>query len=194
MVTVRRLSWQFCWGFAYTTASLFFAVAEIAVDTVLLSYCIDAEENKGTAVFAPASLAESLNTFTESEEARAAERDFRKRRSSYYEEDNDHDDNGEKKDRSGDTSDSDSGSSRNTWSEHSRSYVTVHHRRTLATKLKNQSPTLRWWTPWVLGNMKIPEVLARKVLQVVRGSSFFSLLWRLHFPTHQCKGRVVTVH
>ncbi|XP_024392158.1 choline transporter protein 1 [Physcomitrium patens] len=104
----------FCWGFAYTTASLFFAVAEIAVDTVLLSYCIDAEENKGTAVFAPASLAESLNTFTESEEARAAERDFRKRRSSYYEEDNDHDDNGEKKDRSGDTSDSDSGSSRNT--------------------------------------------------------------------------------
>lgn len=80
---------QFSWGFAYITASLFFAAAEMALDTVLLSFCIDAEENKGTALFAPAALVEGLNTFTERQDAAEAARDFRKYRT--YDGDHDHD-------------------------------------------------------------------------------------------------------
>jgi len=99
---------QFSWGFAYTTASLFFAVGEMALDTVLLSYCIDAEENKGTALFAPAALVEGLHAFTERQEALEQARDFRKYRT--YEDDHydhDHDEKHEKHERT-DSSDSDS--------------------------------------------------------------------------------------
>ena len=96
---------QFSWGFSYITASLFFAAAEMALDTVLLSFCIDAEENKGTALFAPAALVEGLNTFTERQEAAEAAREFRKYRT--YDEDHDHDqdEKNEKNDRSSDSDD-----------------------------------------------------------------------------------------
>lgn len=96
-----------CWGFAYITASLFFAVGEMALDTVLLSYCIDAEENKGTALFAPPALVEGLNAFTERQEALEQARDFRKYRT--YEDDHyDHDHERDEKNERNDTSDDDS--------------------------------------------------------------------------------------
>lgn len=41
-------------------AGAFMSVTEMAVDTVLLSYCIDCDENNGRAVNAPPALAEVL--------------------------------------------------------------------------------------------------------------------------------------
>ncbi|KAG0591066.1 hypothetical protein KC19_1G146700 [Ceratodon purpureus] len=95
----------FSWGFAYVTASLFFAAAEMALDTVLLSFCIDADENKGTPLFAPAALVEGLNTFTEHQEAAEAARDFRKYRTYDEDHDHDHDEKNEKNQRSSDSDD-----------------------------------------------------------------------------------------
>jgi hypothetical protein len=69
---------QFCWGIGYVTASIFFAVAEMALDTTLMSLCMDSEEHNGTALFAPHSLVETLNTFVERQEAAEAERDFKR--------------------------------------------------------------------------------------------------------------------
>lgn len=92
------------------TASMFFVVGEMALDTVLVSYCIDADENKGTALFAPAALVEGLNAFTERQEAMEQARDFRKYRT--YENDpydHDHDRGGDdEKHEKRDTSDDDS--------------------------------------------------------------------------------------
>lgn len=79
----------------------------MALDTVLLSYCIDAEENKGTALFAPPALVEGLNAFTERQEALEQARDFRKYRT--YEDDHyDHDHERDEKNERNDTSDDDS--------------------------------------------------------------------------------------
>ena len=38
---------------AYQIASLFMGVVELAIDTILLSYCLDCEENGGHAASAP---------------------------------------------------------------------------------------------------------------------------------------------
>ena len=50
----------------------------MALDTTLMSLCMDSEEHNGTALFAPHSLVETLNTFVERQEAAEAERDFKR--------------------------------------------------------------------------------------------------------------------
>jgi choline transporter-like protein 2/4/5 len=49
-----------CWGLGYVVASLFFAVVEMSIETIILSFCQDTEEHQGTAQFAPPLL---LQTF-----------------------------------------------------------------------------------------------------------------------------------
>jgi len=46
---------------AYAVAGAFMSVTEMAVDTVLLSYCIDCDENGGQAVNAPPLLNDALD-------------------------------------------------------------------------------------------------------------------------------------
>lgn len=50
-----------CWGLGYIVATLFFAVVEMAIDTIILSFCQDAEEHHGTAQYAPPLLMETLD-------------------------------------------------------------------------------------------------------------------------------------
>ncbi|KAA3467637.1 choline transporter-like protein 2 isoform X1 [Gossypium australe] len=50
-----------CWTFGYVVATLFFAVVEMSIDTLILSFCQDSEEHEGTAQFAPLLLMETLN-------------------------------------------------------------------------------------------------------------------------------------
>ncbi|XP_048129631.1 choline transporter protein 1 [Rhodamnia argentea] len=50
-----------CWGLGYVVASLFFAVVEMSIDTIILSFCQDSEEHQGTAQYAPPLLIETLN-------------------------------------------------------------------------------------------------------------------------------------
>lgn len=50
-----------CWVLGYVVATLFFAVVEMAIDTIILSFCQDAEEHQGTAQYAPPLLIETLN-------------------------------------------------------------------------------------------------------------------------------------
>ncbi len=69
---------QFCWGVGYITAGIFFAVVEMAIDTILLSFCIDAEEHNGTAMFAPPLLMDTLSSHARRQEAAEAERALRK--------------------------------------------------------------------------------------------------------------------
>ncbi|ERM95191.1 hypothetical protein AMTRI_Chr07g31260 [Amborella trichopoda] len=54
-----------CWGLGYIVASLFFAVVEMAIDTIILSFCQDAEEHQGNAQYAPPLLIETLNNQSE---------------------------------------------------------------------------------------------------------------------------------
>ncbi|XP_078427443.1 plasma-membrane choline transporter family protein [Wolffia australiana] len=49
-----------CWALGYTVAKLFFAVVEMSIDTIILSFCQDAEEHQGTAQYAPPLLMETL--------------------------------------------------------------------------------------------------------------------------------------
>ncbi|KAM3391460.1 hypothetical protein ACQJBY_012883 [Aegilops geniculata] len=49
------------WGLGYTVAKLFFAVVEMSIDTIILSFCQDAEEHQGTAQYAPPLLMETLD-------------------------------------------------------------------------------------------------------------------------------------
>ncbi|XP_057729653.1 choline transporter protein 1 [Arachis stenosperma] len=49
-----------CWVLGYIVATLFFGVVEMSIDTIILSYCQDSEEN-GTAQYAPPLLMETLN-------------------------------------------------------------------------------------------------------------------------------------
>lgn len=51
----------FCWAVGYVVASLFFAVVEMTIDTIILSFCEDIEEHNGTPVYAPPLLMETLN-------------------------------------------------------------------------------------------------------------------------------------
>jgi len=55
---------------SYAVASMFMSVTEMAVDTVLLSYCIDCDENNGRAPNAPPELNDTLD---------AADEDIKKR-------------------------------------------------------------------------------------------------------------------
>ncbi|XP_026411406.1 choline transporter protein 1-like [Papaver somniferum] len=49
------------WCLGYVVASLFFAVVEMSIDTIILSFCQDSEEHQGTAQYAPPLLMETLN-------------------------------------------------------------------------------------------------------------------------------------
>lgn len=42
-------------------ATLFFAVVEMSIDTIILSFCQDSEENQGNAQHAPSLLLETLD-------------------------------------------------------------------------------------------------------------------------------------
>jgi choline transporter-like protein 2/4/5 len=42
-------------------ASLFFAVVEMSIDTIILSFCEDIEEHNGTPLYAPPLLMETLD-------------------------------------------------------------------------------------------------------------------------------------
>ncbi|XP_031406693.1 choline transporter protein 1 [Punica granatum] len=50
-----------CWGLGYVVATLFFAVVEMSIDTIILSFCQDSEEHQGNAQYAPPLLIETLN-------------------------------------------------------------------------------------------------------------------------------------
>ncbi|KAF8413893.1 hypothetical protein HHK36_001887 [Tetracentron sinense] len=50
-----------CWGLGYIVATLFFAVVEMSIDTIILSFCQDSEEHQGSAQYAPPLLMETLN-------------------------------------------------------------------------------------------------------------------------------------
>ncbi|KAG0447820.1 hypothetical protein HPP92_028137 [Vanilla planifolia] len=50
-----------CWGLGYIVATLFFSVVEISIDTVILSFCQDADEHQGSAHYAPPLLMETLD-------------------------------------------------------------------------------------------------------------------------------------
>ncbi|KAJ4726287.1 choline transporter-like protein 2 [Melia azedarach] len=50
-----------CWVLGYVVATLFFAVVEMSIDTIILSFCQDSEEHQGTAQYAPPLLMETLN-------------------------------------------------------------------------------------------------------------------------------------
>jgi choline transporter-like protein 2/4/5 len=54
-----------CWGLGYVVATLFFAVVEMSIDTIILSFCQDSEEHQGTAQYAPPLLIETLNDQSE---------------------------------------------------------------------------------------------------------------------------------
>ncbi|KAJ1381525.1 Choline transporter-like [Sesbania bispinosa] len=49
-----------CWALGYIVATLFFAVVEMSIDTIVLSFCQDSEEHQGTAQYAPPLLIETL--------------------------------------------------------------------------------------------------------------------------------------
>ncbi|KAG9154899.1 hypothetical protein Leryth_015524 [Lithospermum erythrorhizon] len=55
------------WGLGYIVASLFFAVVEMSIDTIILSFCQDTEEHQGTAQYAPLLLLETLNDENETQ-------------------------------------------------------------------------------------------------------------------------------
>ncbi|XP_042478865.1 choline transporter protein 1 isoform X1 [Macadamia integrifolia] len=50
-----------CWWLGYVVATLFFAVVEMSIDTIILSFCQDSEEHQGNAQYAPPLLMETLN-------------------------------------------------------------------------------------------------------------------------------------
>ncbi|KAK1284313.1 hypothetical protein QJS10_CPB21g00530 [Acorus calamus] len=56
-----------CWGLGYVVSTLFFAVVEMAIDTIILSFCQDAEEHQGTAQYAPPLLMETLDSQEETQ-------------------------------------------------------------------------------------------------------------------------------
>ncbi|KAF0899544.1 hypothetical protein E2562_020751 [Oryza meyeriana var. granulata] len=49
------------WALGYVVAKLFFAVMEMSIDTIILSFCQDAEEHEGNARYAPPLLMETLD-------------------------------------------------------------------------------------------------------------------------------------
>nr|TKW08025.1 hypothetical protein SEVIR_6G001500v2 [Setaria viridis] len=53
------------WALGYTVAKLFFAVVEMSIDTIMLSFCQDTEEHEGNARYAPPLLMETLDEESE---------------------------------------------------------------------------------------------------------------------------------
>ncbi|GJN01297.1 hypothetical protein PR202_ga18553 [Eleusine coracana subsp. coracana] len=53
------------WALGYIVAKLFFQVVEMSIDTIILSFCQDAEEHQGTAQYAPPLLMETLDEQSE---------------------------------------------------------------------------------------------------------------------------------
>lgn len=51
-----------CWSLGYIVATLFFGVVEMSIDTIILSFCQDADEHQGTAQYAPPLLIETLSS------------------------------------------------------------------------------------------------------------------------------------
>ncbi|XP_047080663.1 choline transporter protein 1-like [Lolium rigidum] len=49
-----------CWALGYVVAQLFFGVVEVGVETIIMSFCQDAEEHDGEAQYAPRLLMETL--------------------------------------------------------------------------------------------------------------------------------------
>ncbi|KAL2653076.1 hypothetical protein R1flu_021204 [Riccia fluitans] len=64
----------FTFIFAYAIANMFFGVVEMAIDTILLSFCIDSEENNGNPRYAPSLLMDTLSRHARYEEERASGR------------------------------------------------------------------------------------------------------------------------
>ena len=58
---------QACWALGYVVATLFFGVVEMSIDTIILSFCQDAEEHQGNAQYAPPLLIETLNDQNETQ-------------------------------------------------------------------------------------------------------------------------------
>ncbi|KAK4781806.1 hypothetical protein SAY86_015908 [Trapa natans] len=56
-----------CWALGYVVATLFFAVIEMSIDTIILSFCQDSEEHQGNAQYAPPLLMETLNSQSETQ-------------------------------------------------------------------------------------------------------------------------------
>ncbi|CAO2186539.1 unnamed protein product [Urochloa humidicola] len=53
------------WALGYIVAKLFFAVVEMSIDTIILSFCQDTEEHEGNARYAPPLLMETLDEESE---------------------------------------------------------------------------------------------------------------------------------
>nr|CAB3479610.1 unnamed protein product [Digitaria exilis] len=53
------------WVLGYIVAKLFFAVVEMSIDTIILSFCQDSEEHQGNAQYAPPLLMETLDEESE---------------------------------------------------------------------------------------------------------------------------------
>ncbi|KAG2580864.1 hypothetical protein PVAP13_6KG263200 [Panicum virgatum] len=53
------------WALGYVVAKLFFAVVEMSIDTIILSFCQDTEEHQGNAQYAPPLLMETLDEESE---------------------------------------------------------------------------------------------------------------------------------
>jgi len=56
---------QLSWVLGYIVAKLFFAVVEMSIDTMVLSFCQDSEEHQGSAQYAPPLLMETLDEESE---------------------------------------------------------------------------------------------------------------------------------
>ena len=56
---------QVSWALGYVVATLFFAVVEMSIDTIILSFCQDTEEHQGNAQYAPPLLMETLDEESE---------------------------------------------------------------------------------------------------------------------------------
>ncbi|KNA06868.1 hypothetical protein SOVF_177090 [Spinacia oleracea] len=56
-----------CWVLGYVVATLFFGVVEMSIDSIILSFCQDAEEHQGTAQYASPLLLETLTEQNETQ-------------------------------------------------------------------------------------------------------------------------------
>jgi choline transporter-like protein 2/4/5 len=63
--TFSLFFWQLSWALGYIVAKLFFAVVEMSIDTMVLSFCQDSEEHQGSAQYAPPLLMETLDEESE---------------------------------------------------------------------------------------------------------------------------------
>lgn len=61
----ENVFWQLSWALGYIVAKLFFAVVEVSIDTMVLSFCQDSEEHQGNARYAPPLLIETLDEESE---------------------------------------------------------------------------------------------------------------------------------